>query len=757
MRIIRRGVLLASLLVAALSALCQFALTCRAASVEIGSSAARMIDRTGALTIEQVAGDPALFQSSDGRPANFGARGDPHAAMWLRIEAPTLEASANSYVLCSPETRVRAFHVFAPSADGWIRFTWDEQRGAYIRASATRFPSIHASRDAISGKTLYIRIGTASSMRGLVFLQNEQEFERSYAVSNFVFSVAAGMLASLAIYLIATGWAAGDRALLTLGAFSFAYLCYLLAHLAFVETVIWPGAREFSRVISTAATFWLFAAWAAFTSIYLDIGAHRPLFAKALKVLAIVCFAASFLNAASTLAQWNAVFPRATPVLGVTTLLAGFAAALSMLTRTPRRAALYLLCWSPGIAAGVLRLAFDLFPALGANYLALNATYLATCFCLLVFGVVISVEMNRRELALRQALTATGDRLRGFAESVADSFWETDASGRVTFASGKAAATLGLSAGVDLVAQVQPYLPPESALALADAPVRALLTAGARSVELRGTPQRDPSGQPAGYRGVLSDMTQELHEREYRAQHQKLAAIGQLAGGVAHEINNLLHPIVNLARRTMDRLAPADADAQRWLTIVVESGERAAQIVAALLQSVRPVADPRGPQPLRASLERALAAIRAITPAGVSLSLTGDGTRGPDLLEQDVFQVVANLVSNAVHATSGSGRVVLDLRRSADAAGNQFVLSVTDDGRGMTDVVREKALEPFFTTRPVGEGHGLGLFVVYEIVRKWRGEISISSSPGAGATIAIAIPDQLSKPQGELLDAHSRD
>ncbi|HMN70358.1 MAG TPA: ATP-binding protein [Rhodoblastus sp.] len=751
---VARGGLRAALFALALFSACLPAAQCRAAPVELGRDAARMIDRAGNLTVEQLAADPGLFEPSDGRPANFGARGDPHAAMWLRIDAPVLDAAARTYVLSTPETRVRAFYVFAPGPGGWTRYAWDEQRGASTRAATTRFPSIHAPRDAISGKTLYIRVGTASSMRGLIFLQTEREFAASYAASNFVFSIAAGMLASLAIYLVATGWAAGDRALVTLGAFSFAYLCYLLSQLAFVETIILPGARELSRAISTASTFWLFTAWAAFTNIYLDVRRHRPLVARGLAALAVVCFVASFLNAASTLAEWNVIFPRATPILGVTTLLAGFAAALSMIAPTPRRAIVYLLCWSPGIAAGVLRLSFDLFPALGANYLALNATYLATCFCLLVFGIAISVEMYRRELALRHALSATGDRLRDFAESVADSFWETDASGRVTFASGRTSAVLGLAPGVDLAARLRPHLPADDAPAFAGAPARTLLTAGAQKLELRGTPRLDPTGTLIGYRGVLSDLTQDLEEQERRAQQQKLAAIGQLAGGVAHEINNLLHPIVNLARRATDRLDPADAEGRRWLTIVVESGERAAQIVASLLRSVRPAAGRQAPQPLRLSLERALAAIRAITPAGVSLSLASDGAAGPDLLEQDVFQVVANLVSNAVQATSGAGRVVVDLRRSAGPAGDRFTLSVTDNGCGMADDVRQKALEPFFTTRAIGEGHGLGLFVVYEIVRKWNGEIAISSSPGAGATVAISIPANPS--QAEFPDAHSR-
>src|SRR6185369_1038782 len=223
-----------------------------------------------------------------------------------------------------------------------------------------------------------------------------------------------------------------------------------------------------------------------------------------------------------------------------------------------------------------------------------------------------------------------------------------------------------------------------------------------------------------GFRGIASDVTELRNRREREAQQQKMAAVGQLAGGIAHEINNLLHPIINLSRRVAGDFSSKD-ERRRYLDIVIDAGVRAGEIVAGVLATVRPDVGETVTVPLSEAVRRAAESIRPVVPDSVRFEVAIASEGGPPVKSGEMLQVLTNLVANAIYATGGSGQITVTL---AEAAGARE-LAVSDDGQGMDAETRQRALEPFFTTKDVGQGTGLGLSIVYSIVRGWGGSIDI--------------------------------
>lgn len=749
-RPVRRARAAAFLLAAVVAVLLQSAIlqNAAAATYELGPVADHLLDLTGKLSITDLTA-PAIatqFTAANGTPANYGPQANSAAALWLRIPIPALTGSdAQDWVMSVVETRIRRVDLFVPSEGK--SFIWSGEQDANPSVSTTRYPAIVVPANIISGRTVFLRIDTASSMRAMVRLQSDMDFAVAYGTQGFLFGVASGLLGILALYLFANGIATSDRTTLILSAFTLTYLVYILTHQAFLESHLIPGALGVSRVLSIFSSTLLFAWWLFFTDGYLRIANRRPLLSRIARGVALFCLLFAIATAIAVLFEWR-FLRRFTSIVGIGSLLFGIGIAAAMFKIERRRTTIFLLCWAVGLAAGIARMLHDVAPAIGSNAYALNATYVATCFCFAVFGIITSVEAHRRERALRASVEATTDRLRDFAHSASDSFWETDDSGCVTFATGPAADRAGIRPGrsfLEIVQAGQPdaHLKPDGSSSVASgAPLRHILHLTGQHggpgsyIDLRGSARFASDGALLGYRGIATDVTRDILDQRRQTQQQKLAAMGQLAGGVAHEINNLLHPIINLSRRVAEQ-TEQDDEKRRWLDVVVDSGKRAAEIVRALLNNVRPASETAATAPLFESVTRALDSVRNVLPHGIRLDLTGDGAPGPVLPVHEVFQVVVNLVANAVHASQGGGKIGLDVRSSRPAGSEVTVFSVTDEGSGMDADTLHQALDPFFTTKKSSEGTGLGLYVVHGLVQNWNAMLDIRSAPRQGTTVTI--------------------
>ncbi len=244
---------------------------------------------------------------------------------------------------------------------------------------------------------------------------------------------------------------------------------------------------------------------------------------------------------------------------------------------------------------------------------------------------------------------------------------------------------------------------------------------------------------------------QRLQEREEQLrQAQKMEALGRLAGGVAHDFNNLLMSVIGFARLAQEKLQPSDP-AREDMEEVVRAGERAAGVTRQLLAlgrrqmlEIQPVDINHVVSGMDRLLRHTLGEdIEMVTVLGEDLPpVKGDA----GYLEQ----VVLNLAVNARDAMKKGGklRIVTSLVTVAEGSqrhhagtrpGNYVQLLVHDTGHGMTPDVRRQAMEPFFTTKERGEGSGLGLAVVYGIVKQFDGHVEIDSAPDKGTEVRILL------------------
>jgi signal transduction histidine kinase len=225
-------------------------------------------------------------------------------------------------------------------------------------------------------------------------------------------------------------------------------------------------------------------------------------------------------------------------------------------------------------------------------------------------------------------------------------------------------------------------------------------------------------------------------------QSAKLAAIGELAASVAHEINNPLTVIVGNSQLLLYQL-PADSAEYRKVASIETEAHRAGKIVRDLLDFSRRREPTRTPVAVHEVLERSIDLIRPkLKTAGVEVERVFNVGLPPILGDRDqLTQVFVNMVTNAIDAMDGGGSLIVETGLQQSDDGRQMVgVSFTDTGHGISPEQLERIFEPFYTTKAEGRGTGLGLSVSLGIIRSHGGTIDIESKPGVGTTIRIRLP-----------------
>ena len=268
-----------------------------------------------------------------------------------------------------------------------------------------------------------------------------------------------------------------------------------------------------------------------------------------------------------------------------------------------------------------------------------------------------------------------------------------------------------------------------------------------------------PQGQPAHYIAVVRDITERtqaeaaLHvSQDQVRQMQKMEALGELAGGVAHDFNNILTAILGNAEVACMKLA-VDHPSRLNLTKIIEAGDRASRLVQQILAFTHQQACARTVLALAPVVTEVLALLRATLPAGIELTSTVDAATPPVLADAtQLHQVVMNLCTNAWHALGDQpGSIAVDLAsvtvtqpliglHATLPPSHYACLSVRDTGCGMDPDTVARIFDPFFTTKSVGKGTGLGLSVVHDIVLGHEGAIVVDSHPGQGTTVRLYFP-----------------
>lgn len=239
-----------------------------------------------------------------------------------------------------------------------------------------------------------------------------------------------------------------------------------------------------------------------------------------------------------------------------------------------------------------------------------------------------------------------------------------------------------------------------------------------------------------------SEQTRVKLEQQLR-QQQKLRELGTLAGGIAHEFNNVLVPILLYTESAIDEL-PEDSLIREDLQAAYQAAQRARAVVRQILMFARHMDDgERETIDLRTAVGDTVGLVRALMPA--QLEVVEDYGSSPLPIVGNAAllgQVVMNLCTNARQAMRERGGKLL-VRTWVGPGPNgleRATLAVSDEGHGMSAEVAARIFEPFFTTRPVGEGTGLGLPVVHGIIESLRGTITVESTPGVGSTFIVRFP-----------------
>jgi PAS domain S-box-containing protein len=245
----------------------------------------------------------------------------------------------------------------------------------------------------------------------------------------------------------------------------------------------------------------------------------------------------------------------------------------------------------------------------------------------------------------------------------------------------------------------------------------------------------EDNGEPVA-RGFLLDITQQKKLEDQLRQAQKMDALGQFAGGIAHDFNNLLTGIggyAELAASSTER----GTVVSRCLDGIKSAAEEATSLTSRLLAFSRRNVPERRPLDLNAIVREAGSLLERLVRSDIRVTLALAHPLpavAADLAQ--LKQVVLNLALNARDAMPGGGTLTIE----TTVSGENVVLRVRDTGVGMDAATRSRALEPFFTTKPEGEGTGLGLSLVYGVVDGLGGRLSIESALGLGTIVEIALP-----------------
>ncbi len=238
----------------------------------------------------------------------------------------------------------------------------------------------------------------------------------------------------------------------------------------------------------------------------------------------------------------------------------------------------------------------------------------------------------------------------------------------------------------------------------------------------------------------INDMLQELHRRsEQLIQSEKVASLGTLTSGVAHELNNPLNNISTSVQILIEELAEGDLDYQRELLQETEKQvERARDIVKALLEFSRRRSFSPKEVRFAALVEQTLKLIRGEIPSHIDVQVEIPEGITAELDPRRIQQVLLNLILNAFQAMKDQG--TLRIKACRVESSEEFCFEVQDTGRGIPPSDIPKIFDPFFTTKEVGKGSGLGLSVSHGIIEQHGGRIEVQSEVGRGATFRVYLP-----------------
>ena len=274
-----------------------------------------------------------------------------------------------------------------------------------------------------------------------------------------------------------------------------------------------------------------------------------------------------------------------------------------------------------------------------------------------------------------------------------------------------------------------------------------------RILRIHGCPVRDDRGSIVSAVEVAEDITERITLEDQLRQAQKMESLGTLAGGIAHDFNNILSAILGFTELAMEKAAGM-SEVKRDLKEAYRAGLRATDLVRQILTFSRRAKTALKPLEISIIIREALRMLRSILPTSIDIRQHFQKDIHPILADPtQIHQIIMNLCTNASHAMEPAGGILevtlnqvtfgategaSPIRRMAP--GQYLELTVSDTGCGIPPESMASIFDPYFTTKDLGEGTGLGLSVVHGIVREYGGDISVKSIPGKGSSFTLYFP-----------------
>jgi signal transduction histidine kinase/DNA-binding response OmpR family regulator len=278
-----------------------------------------------------------------------------------------------------------------------------------------------------------------------------------------------------------------------------------------------------------------------------------------------------------------------------------------------------------------------------------------------------------------------------------------------------------------------------------------ITTPAGKILELRAAPIIGESGRVESVIEIMRDITEHRKLEEQLRQAQKMESIGTLAGGIAHDFNNMLTAIIGYGNLALSELA-RDNPLRHDIDGIIEAADRAAHLTKGLLLFSRKQVSDRKAADVNEIIRMVEKFLQRVIGEDIECTTMLEARPLPVLADaHQLEQVLMNLATNAKDAMPGGGAFSITSElteldadfvaiHSYGQPGPHALLTVSDSGHGMDEQTRHRIFEPFFTTKEVGKGTGLGLAVVYGIIRQHDGFINVYSEPGRGTTFRIYLP-----------------
>jgi two-component system, cell cycle sensor histidine kinase and response regulator CckA len=388
----------------------------------------------------------------------------------------------------------------------------------------------------------------------------------------------------------------------------------------------------------------------------------------------------------------------------------------------------------------------------------------------------VTGEVDAQEFDARQVLTASEEKYRTILDTIEDGYYEVDLAGNIKQYNKAMVRMLQYSAG---------ELTGKNYLEFVDAEDKRTIFKTFNQVYRTGNPVKvfdwrlirknnilchvetsvslnlDKNNVPTGFSGIVRDLT-DRHEGEKRRkeleaqlhQSQKLESLGTLAGGIAHDLNNILFPMIGYTEMTLEEL-PANSPLRDNLDKVMKSANRAKAMIQQILAFGRQRSDEYAePVQIEPVITETVDFLQNSFPSTISIEKKIAGSIGKVSINASGFhQVIMNLCTNALHAMedqpSGRLEITVEQRHMTESdiapyrdlmVGDYVRICVADNGKGISPDAAGKIFEPYFTTKTQDKGTGLGLSVSYGIIKNAGGIITVNSVPGVGSNFEIFLP-----------------